>query len=77
MTRRITFETVSHRHMWFVSGVVTCMWSSKDTNKDKTSFNLEITSNGKSKYGNFGQKNAKILGIFECHIVSQTLSQRY
>ena len=55
------------------------MRARQDMNKDITIFNLEIMSNRKSKYGNFGQKMLKI-GTFlsatlchrDCHTGTET-----
>ena len=55
------------------------MRARQDMNKDITSSNLEITSNRKSKYGNFGQKTLKF-GTFlsatwchgDCHTGTET-----
>ena len=75
-TRRTDFETVSHRHMWFIIEAVTCVATRQDINKDKTSINLEKMGNSKSKYSIFGQKTLNI-GIFQGHTVSQELPHWY
>ena len=53
---RTVLQMVTHRYWLFVFRFVNCIGTREDINKNTSSFNLEKTSNGKTKYGHFGQK---------------------
>ena len=53
---------MSHRHLWFIIEVVTCVAPIQDINKDKISINLETSGNSNSKYGILAKKLK--IGIF-------------
>ena len=55
---RTVLQMLSHQYCVCIFGIITCMGTREDIakNKDKSRFNLEETSNDKSKHGNFDQK---------------------